>query len=106
MGFYSPPKQGSIPSASNPDSPADHQASLKKLQEEYLSALEKVSGLSKEEARKQLLEEAEKYYADELAKIIEQARQDYLARADELAQDIIVSAMLHGATDFPAEYTV
>jgi len=100
MGFYAPPKTGTV------TSPKTEEESLAKLKSDYLSALEKVTGLTKEEAKKQLLEEAQKYYADELAKVIEAFRQDYLIRADELAQEIIISAMLHGATDYTAEYTV
>jgi ribonucrease Y len=79
---------------------------LKDLREDYISRLEKVSGLNREEAKKQLLEEAAKYYAHDLAKLIEQTHQDYTNQASALAQDIIVSAMLHGATDYTAEYTV
>jgi len=79
---------------------------LEKLREEYVTKLEKASGLSREEAKAALLKEAESYYAQELAKLVEQVRQDYIARANELAQDIIVTAMLHGATDYTAEYTV
>lgn len=82
------------------------QDSLDSLREKYVSQLERVSGLSREEAKTQLLAEAEKYYAEDLAKIIEQTRQDYQARANELAQQIVVDAMLHGATDYTAEYTV
>jgi ribonuclease Y len=100
MGFYAPPKTGTV------TSPKTEEESLAKLKSDYLSALEKVTRLTKEEAKKQLLEEAQKYYADELAKVIEAFRQDYLIRADELAQEIIISAMLHGATDYTAEYTV
>lgn len=55
---------------------------------------------------KQLLSQWEKYLADDIAKLIDQARVDYTARASELAQEIIVEAMLHGATDYTAEYTV
>lgn len=96
MAFYAPPVSESEKLAKE----------LEHLKEEYLSKLEKVSGLSREDARKQLLEETQKYYSADLAKIIETARADYTARANELAQDIIVSAMLHGATDYTAEYTV
>ncbi len=74
--------------------------------EEYLTKLEKLSGLSREEAKKLLLAEAEKLFASDLAKQIEQTRADYTSRANELAQDIIVEAMLHGATEYTAEYTV
>lgn len=107
MGFYSPPSQtaSNQPNKSDSPSPSDLEK-FEKLRQKYVDALEKASGLSKQEARKLLLEEAEKHYADELAKLTEKARQDFQARSDELAQDIIVSAMLHGATDYTAEYTV
>ena len=44
--------------------------------------------------------------AEDLAKQLNDARDEYLAKAQELAQEIIVDAMLHGATDYVAEYTV
>ncbi|HBC73058.1 MAG: 2, 3-cyclic-nucleotide 2-phosphodiesterase [Candidatus Amesbacteria bacterium GW2011_GWB1_47_19] len=125
MAFYSPPGSG-VPSAPPPN-PKDSLAKAEKLLEEvnarlqqldqekqhiqnlkhqYLEKLEKVSGLSRDAVREQLLSEAEKYYAADLARIVEQTRQDYSARAAELAQEIIIGAMLHGATDYTAEYTV
>lgn len=42
----------------------------------------------------------------ELAKLIEDTRQEYLARASELAKEILIDAMQHAATDYVAEYTV
>lgn len=42
----------------------------------------------------------------DLAKRIEQAEAEYKLRASELARDIIIDAMMHGATDYTAEYTV
>ncbi len=42
----------------------------------------------------------------DLAKRLEQAEQEFKLKASELAQDIIIDAMLHGATDYVAEYTV
>lgn len=117
MAFYSPPSSG----GPNPLSKAEQlleevtaklalletdKQQLQKLKEQYLAKLEAASGLSKDAAKTELLQEAEKYFADQLAKLIEQARQDFTARADELAQEIIVSAMQHGATDYTAEYTV
>src|SRR3989337_1129663 len=56
--------------------------------------------------KESLLELAQKYLAEDLAKLIEATRQDLKSRANELAQDILVGAMLHGATDYTAEYTV
>lgn len=109
MGFYSPPKTSSDSASKSvrpAPAPAPDLSGVEKLREEYLTKLEKVTGLSKEEAKVQLLAEAEKYYAGDLAKIIETARQDYQTRADQIAQEMIISSMLHGATDYTAEYTV
>lgn len=99
MAFYTPPSG----SGTSPTKPSE---SVDKLREDYLAKLEKVAGLSREEAKTQMLEEASKYYAEDLAKLIATTRQEYTARAAELAEDIIVGAMLHGATDYTAEYTV
>jgi len=74
--------------------------------EDYLAKLEKISGLTRDQAREQLLEEMRKHLADEQAKMLSQARTDYTNRANQIAQDIIVDAMLHGATEYTAEYTV
>ncbi len=95
-------------SASRPSDFVDDsgQGSLTKLRDEYLSKLEKVSGLSREEAKKIILDEASKYYADDLAKLIEQARLDFTNRANEIAQDLVITSMQHGATEYAAEYTV
>ena len=75
-------------------------------QEDYLSKLEKASGLTRDQAKLELLEEMRKHIADDLAKQLSQARTDYTNRANQIAQDIVVDAMLHGATDYTAEYTV
>jgi ribonuclease Y len=118
MGFYSPPNQKASPPKSDTaeevlteittrlDQLEQEKSNLQKLKEDYLTRLEKASGLGREEAKKILLDEAQKFYSADLAKFIEQTRQDYQARANELAQEIIISAMLHGATDYTAEYTV
>jgi ribonuclease Y len=109
MGFYTPPTGAS----SSPDNSVASSAqlseafeSLQSLRDEYLRKLEKVTGLSREDAKKELIAESEKFYASELAKNIEQYRNDLKARADEIAQEMIISAMLHGATDYTAEYSV
>jgi ribonucrease Y len=74
--------------------------------DDYLIKLEKTASLTRDEAKKLLLEEIEKRNADEIAKMINQAREDYQLRAQEIAQEIVVDAMLHGATNYVAEYTV
>jgi len=107
MAFYTPPAGPSDPIAKKGSTDSqDLQGSLDKLRQDYLNKLEKLSGLSREEAREELMAEAQKYYSQDLAKQIEATRQDLTARSKDIAKDIIVDAMLHGATDYTAEYTV
>jgi ribonucrease Y len=125
MAFYSPPaKPGTTPNPSGSNSPIqkaeklleevtarlsqleEEKQKLQDLKDRYMDKLEKVSGLNKDEAKEEMLKHAQNYFASDLAKQIEQTHQDYEAKANDLAQDIIVSAMLHGATDYTAEYTV
>lgn len=76
------------------------------MRDDYLKKLEKAASLTREEAKKLLLEEVEKDIADDLARRINQAREDYTTRAAEIAQDILVEAMAHGSTTYTAEYSV
>ncbi len=68
--------------------------------------LEKLSGLSKEEARKILLAEVEKDSQAQMAKIIKNQVDETRKSADDLAREILVDAMQIGATDYVAEYSV
>lgn len=77
-----------------------------KTQEEYTKKLEQVSGLTREEARQRLLEELEKELVTEKAKRIRQMEESLRLEAQEKAQEILVDAMKHGATDYVAEYTL
>jgi len=74
--------------------------------EDYLKKLEKAANLTRDEAKKLLLEEIEKDAADDLAQRLNQSSEDYTLRAGQQAQDIIIDAMMHGATEYTAEYTV
>ncbi|OGM31566.1 ribonuclease Y [Candidatus Woesebacteria bacterium RIFCSPHIGHO2_01_FULL_44_21] len=76
------------------------------LREELLSKLEKVSGLSKEEAKKLLLDEVQRELTAEIAKRIRNAEERIKVEAAEKAREILVDAMKHGATNYVAEYTV
>lgn len=74
--------------------------------DEYLEKLEKISGLTKEEAKKTLLDEVQKDLNSEIAKRIRQAEERIKLEANEKAQEIIIDAMKHGATTYTAEYTI
>lgn len=76
------------------------------MKDDYVKKLEKAASLTREEAKKLLLEEVEKDLADDLARRINQAREDYTTRATEIAQDVLIEAMAHGSTAYTAEYSV
>ncbi len=75
-------------------------------QDEYIQKLEKVSGMTKDEARRDLLAEVQKELTSEIAKRIRQAEERIKLEANEKAQEIIADAMKHGATTYTAEYTI
>lgn len=81
----------------------------KKLNEregELIKRLEKASKMTAEEAKKILLDEVQKDITAEVAKKIRLAEEKIKLEAKEKAQEILVDAMKHGATDYAAEYTV
>lgn len=79
---------------------------LSQKREEYQEKLAKISGLTREEAKQQLLEETEKDAAQMLARIIKEKEEEAKQTAAVRSQEIIVDAMRHGALDYIAEYTV
>jgi ribonuclease Y len=122
MAFYSPPSgKPSSPPPADSVSKAEHlleevtaklqeledeKSAIAKIKTDLVEKLSKVAGLSKEEAKKELFDQLQSFYSADLAKLIELTRADYQTRADEIAQDIVITSMLHGATNYSAEYTV
>jgi ribonucrease Y len=79
---------------------------IERKRQEYLSKLEKISGLTTEEAKQRLLEETEKDAAGMMARIIKEKEEAAKLTADKRAQEIIVDSLKHGALNFIPEYTV
>lgn len=79
---------------------------LEEIRKEQLTRLEKIASLTKEEAKKLILEATEKRMAEEVAKKIREAEENIKAVAEEKAREILVDAMRHGVVDCVAEYTV
>ncbi|MBI5044971.1 MAG: ribonuclease Y [Candidatus Levybacteria bacterium] len=79
---------------------------LDEKRQKYISKLEDVSGLTREEAKKMLIEETEKDASSMIAKIIKEKEEEAKATADQKAREILVDSMRHGALDYIAEYTV
>lgn len=75
-------------------------------QTDYIKALEKVSKMTTDEARKALLDEVQKDLTAEIAKKIRAAEEKVREEAQEKAIDILLDAMKQGATKYTAEYTI
>ncbi|MEX2013049.1 MAG: ribonuclease Y, partial [Candidatus Levyibacteriota bacterium] len=79
---------------------------LKNLKEEYSEKLQKITSLTEEEAKKELLAEVEQRQTQVVAKIIKEREEEAKRTADKKAQEILVESMRHGALNYIAEYTV
>lgn len=84
----------------------DEQQKIKTLQSDLNQKLEQVAGLTSDEAKKQLLVQLDTSLAREKAQMIRQAIEDAQANATEKVQEILLDAMIHGATEYVPEYTV
>lgn len=79
---------------------------IQKKKDEYQQKLQKVSGLTAEEAKKTLLEEVELSETAAVAKLIKEKEEEAKRTADKKTQEILVEAMRHGALNYIAEYTI
>lgn len=79
---------------------------LSKTRNELIDKLSKVSSLTRDEAKKLILENLEEELKTEVAKRIKQAEENIRAEAADKSREIIVNSMIAGATDWVAEYTV
>jgi len=82
------------------------QEDVEKKRQEYLQKLEKNSGLTRDEAQKQLLAETEKDAAAMMAKIIKEKEEEAKRTASKKAQEVLLDSLKHGALSFIPEYTV
>jgi len=78
---------------------------LEKTRTELASKLEKVAAITREEAKKLILDATETNLKSEIARRIREAEETVKREADEKAKNILVDAMKNGATDYVAEYT-
>ncbi len=81
-------------------------AEIEKIKAEQLLKLERAAHLTREEARKLILDAVESNLQEEIAKLIREADEAARESANKKAQEMLVDAMRHGATDYVAEYTV
>lgn len=79
---------------------------VKAREEDLVGKLENVSGMTRDEAKQEILEEVRKTLTSEIAKKVKEAEERIKLEAGEKAREILVDAMRHGATSYVAEYTV
>ncbi|MBU1326876.1 ribonuclease Y [Patescibacteria group bacterium] len=79
---------------------------LEAIQKEQLKNLERTAKLTSDEAKAMLLGQLHEKLTGEIAREIERATAQAHEEAEKKAQEILVDAMRHGATDYVAEYTV
>lgn len=82
------------------------QEDVEKKRQDYLQKLEKSSGMTRDEATKQLLSETEKDAAAMMAKIIREREDEAKLTASKKAQELLLDSLKHGALQFIPEYTV
>lgn len=80
-------------------------AQVEKIRKDLVLKLEKSSDISADEAKKLLLENIEKDLASEISKKIQEAEKVIKLAADEKAKEILAEALMHGVTDYVAEFT-
>lgn len=76
------------------------------MTDDNLKKVEKIANMTRDEAKKLLLDEVQKELTGEIAKKIRAAEEKVKEEAKEKAQEILLDAMKHGATGYVAEYTV
>src|SRR3989344_1186877 len=79
---------------------------LKEIEEKLTSKLEKVASLTRDEAKKELLDVIQKNLTVDIAKKIRQGEERIKLESRDKAREILADAMKHGATTYVAEYTV
>ena len=79
---------------------------LSKLKEEYREKLSKSSGMTADEAKKELLKEIEEKEVAVVARLIKEKEEEAKITSDRKAREILVDSMRHGALNYIAEYTV
>lgn len=76
------------------------------MSDDKITKLEKIANMTREEAKKALLDEVQKDLTAEIAKKIRQAEEKIKLEVNEKAKELLVDAMRHGVTQYVAEYTV
>jgi len=79
---------------------------LEKKKQDLVLKFEKLAGMSRDEARENLLNHWEQKLAGDIAKRIRDAEEKIKTESEGRAKEILVEAMRYGTTDYVVEYTL
>ncbi|KKU90897.1 MAG: Ribonuclease Y [Microgenomates group bacterium GW2011_GWA1_48_10] len=85
---------------------AEKQIEVEKIRADQLTRLQKIASLSVEEAKEKIIAAVEEKSRNEAGRVAKGILDEAKEQASAKAREILVSEMLHGATDYVAEYTV
>ena len=79
---------------------------INKIRDELIAKLEKSAGMSRSDAKLELLNQIKYSEAEEIAREIKAVEEKVKAEADKRAREIVADAIKHGATDWVSEFTI
>jgi len=79
---------------------------IDEVKKKYAKLIQQTASMSKDEAQQIIFKNLEKRLSVDIVKTIKAAEEKAREEADAKAQEILVDAMKHGATDYVSEYTV
>jgi ribonuclease Y len=79
---------------------------IEKIKADQLARLQKIAGLTIEEAKEKILSAVEEKARGEAGKLIRAIIDEAKEEGNKKAREIIITEMIHGATNLVAEYTV
>ncbi|OIN94557.1 ribonuclease Y, partial [bacterium CG1_02_42_9] len=84
---------------------AESEKKIEEIKREQLEKLQRVSGLTKEEAKNIILTAVEKNLKSDIARRIKETEEEIKFEADRKAKEILVTAIQKVSTEYVAEYT-
>jgi ribonuclease Y len=79
--------------------------SVKKERDQISEKLSDIAGLTREEAKKKLVDEMKHYLEKEYATMIREHKEKLTIESEEISKEIIIDAMTSAGTDYTAEFT-
>jgi ribonucrease Y len=76
------------------------------IQKKQVEKLEKISTLSRDKAKEILLDSVQKKLTRDIAERIQAAEEEIKETVDTKANELLIDAMYHGATEYVAEFTI